>query len=117
MTAEMHQRACGLPGPRHGTIDGVTWAVVLGVIVVLSVIVVLAVMRGEQMRPAYDDRPDVVVPADRPLRSEDLASIRFTTAIRGYRMSEVDALLDRLRAELAERERGPVERRPDDVTG
>jgi len=95
----------------------VTWVVVLVVIVVVSALVVLAVMRGEQMAPAYDDRRDVVIPADRPLRADDLGTVRFTTAARGYRMSEVDDLLDRLRAEMAERERGPVERHPDDVTG
>ena len=88
----------------------------LVVLVVVSVLVVLAVARGEQMRPAYDDRRDVVVPADRPLRADDLATVRFTTAARGYRMSEVDALLARLRAEMAERERGPVERSAEDVT-
>ncbi|MGI8802523.1 MAG: DivIVA domain-containing protein [Solirubrobacteraceae bacterium] len=95
---------------------GVTWVFVLGVIVVVSALVVVAVMRGEQMRPAYDDRRDVVVPADRPLTADDLATVRFTTAVRGYRMSEVDALLARLRAELAEREREPVQRRSEDVT-
>ncbi len=93
-----------------------TWVFVLVVAVVVSAFVVLAVMRGEQMRPAYDDRRDVVVPADRPLRAEDLAAIRFTTAARGYRMSEVDALLARLRVELAEREQGPTQPSPDDVT-
>jgi DivIVA domain-containing protein len=43
------------------------------------------------------------VPADRALTAHDLRSVRFSTALRGYRMSEVDALLDRLAAELAER--------------
>lgn len=93
-----------------------TWVFVLAVAVVVSALVVLAVMRGEQMRPAYDDRRDVVVPADRPLRAEDLAAIRFTTAARGYRMSEVDALLARLRVELADRDRVPTQPPPDDVT-
>ena len=92
------------------------WVVVLAVLVVVTVLVVVAVARGEQMRPAYDDRRDVVVPADRPLVADDLAKVRFTTAARGYRMSEVDALLARLRAEMAERERGPVDRPEPDVT-
>jgi len=94
----------------------VTWVFVLAVAVVVSALVVLAVMRGEQMRPAYDDRRDVVVPADRPLRAEDLAAIRFTTAARGYRMSEVDALLARLRVELADRDGVPTQPPPDDIT-
>ena len=94
----------------------VVWVVVLAVLVVVCVLVVLAVARGEQMRPAYDDRRDVVVPADRRLVADDLAKVRFTTAARGYRMSEVDALLARLRAEMAERERGPVEHSAEDAT-
>lgn len=93
-----------------------TWAFVVAVAVVVSALVVLAVMRGEQMRPAYDDRRDVVVPADRPLTADDLAAVRFTTAARGYRMSEVDALLARLRAEMAERDGEPVQRPAGDVT-
>jgi DivIVA domain-containing protein len=40
------------------------------------------------------------VPGDRPLRAEDLRRVRFSLAFRGYRMSEVDALLDRLATEL-----------------
>ena len=48
----------------------------------------------------YDDRPDAVVPAGRPLTGADLKAVRFSTAVRGYRASEVDALLDRLAAQL-----------------
>jgi len=94
----------------------VTWVLVLVVVVVVSALVVLAVARGEQMRPAYDDRRDVLVPADRPLCADDLAAVRFTSALRGYRMAEVDALLARLRAEMEERERGPIQHPSDDVT-
>ncbi len=52
------------------------------------------------MTPAYDDRPDVTVPRDVRLAPEDLRRVRFSLAFRGYRMSEVDALLDRLAGEL-----------------
>jgi DivIVA domain-containing protein len=51
------------------------------------------------MASAYDDRPDALVPADGELTAEDLRRVRFSLAFRGYRMSEVDALLDRLAAE------------------
>jgi DivIVA domain-containing protein len=54
------------------------------------------------MAPEYDDRPDAVVPADGPLTAEDLRRIRFSTVVRGYRASEVDALLNRLAAQLGE---------------
>ena len=52
------------------------------------------------MQPVEPDRRDVLVPADRPLHAGDLADVRFTTALRGYRMEEVDALLARLRLQL-----------------
>jgi DivIVA domain-containing protein len=51
------------------------------------------------------------------LRAEDLRQVRFPLAFRGYRMSEVDALLDRLADQLAELEQGSTsERRGDDGT-
>src|SRR4051812_30290880 len=37
------------------------------------------------------DDPDIGVPDDRPLRSDDVPALRFRMAIRGYRMSDVDA--------------------------
>ena len=52
------------------------------------------------MGETFDDRPDARVQADGPLTPTDLRRVRFTTAFRGYRMSEVDALLDRLAAEM-----------------
>ena len=52
------------------------------------------------MAEVYDDRPDSRVQGDGPLTALDLRRVRFSTAFRGYRMSEVDALLDRLSAEL-----------------
>jgi len=45
------------------------------------------------------------VPAEGPLGADDLRRVRFSLAFRGYRMSEVDALLDRLARER-EGERG-----------
>jgi DivIVA domain-containing protein len=95
----------------------VIWLFAVLAILVIGGLVVLAVARGAQSRPAYDDRPEVRLPADRPLRSDDLSAVRFTTAARGYRMAEVDALLARLHAEMAEREGGPVPPSdPADVT-
>ncbi len=41
-----------------------------------------------------------MVPGNRPLAADDLRGVRFTTAFRGYRMAEVDALIARLAAEL-----------------
>lgn len=75
---------------------------ILAVIIVLAIgaVAVVATGAGDPLAPAYDDRPDVVVPAEGPLTADDLLALRFTTAVRGYRASEVDALLDRLAAQL-----------------
>jgi DivIVA domain-containing protein len=78
-----------------------TWFVAILVVVVIGGVAVVAAGRGGTMAETYDDRPDARVPADRPLTAADLRGIRFSTALRGYRMSEVDALLDRLAAEMS----------------
>ncbi|WP_306317950.1 MULTISPECIES: DivIVA domain-containing protein [unclassified Streptomyces] len=44
------------------------------------------------------------LPPDRPLAPADLEELRLPTAVRGYRMAEVDDALNRLGAELAERD-------------
>lgn len=76
------------------------WLFAILVVLVIGGIAVVASGAGDPLADVYDDRPDVVVPATGPLRAEDLAKVRFTTAFRGYRASEVDALLDRLSAQL-----------------
>jgi DivIVA domain-containing protein len=81
------------------------WFFAVLVVLAMGAIAVVASGRGTPMARVYDDRPDALVPASGPLAPEDLRSVRFSLAFRGYRMSEVDALLDRLAAEKeAERE-------------
>jgi DivIVA domain-containing protein len=75
------------------------WFFAILVVLVMGGIVVLAAGRGTGLGPAYDDRPDALVPAEGPLSADDLRRVRFSLAFRGYRMSEVDALLNRLAAE------------------
>jgi len=57
------------------------------------------------MSTAYDDRPDMTVPARQALSSADIESARFAVGLRGYRMDEVDTLLERVAKEVAERDR------------
>ncbi len=92
------------------------WLFAILAVLVIGGLVVFAVARGAQVQPAYDDRPEVRLPTGRPLRSDDLGRVRFTTAVRGYRMSEVDALLSRLQAELAEREGTATPHDSSDIT-
>ncbi len=77
-----------------------TWFLGVLVVLLIGAVVVVASGQGAPLARVYDDRPDALVPADRPLTGEDLRNLRLTTAVRGYRASEVDALLDRLAAQL-----------------
>ena len=72
------------------------WLFAVLVVLLLGGVAVVAAGKGTPLAEEYDDRPDAVVPADRPLGAEDLRKVRFSIALRGYRMSEVDALLARL---------------------
>ncbi|GAA1548049.1 DivIVA domain-containing protein [Kribbella lupini] len=81
------------------------WFFGLVVVVLIGAVAVVASGRWGAMSPAYDDRPDVSVPARQVLSSDDIATTRFAVALRGYRMDEVDGLLERLGREVAERDR------------
>lgn len=74
----------------------------LAVLVVLTIggVAVVAAGAGAPLSREYDDRPDAVVPATGPITGHDLRAVRFSTAVRGYRASEVDALLARLATQL-----------------
>ena len=76
-----------------------TWVFAILLVLAMGGVAVVAAGRGTPISRAYDDRPDAVVPATGPLGADDLRRVRFSLAFRGYRMSEVDALLDRLAAE------------------
>ena len=91
-----------------------TWLFAVVVVAVIAAVAIVATGRGGAMSEVYDDRRDVRVQADGPLTAEDLAEVRFTTAFRGYRTSEVDALLDRLAGELRARAEQPA---PDPLDG
>ena len=80
-----------------------TWLFAIMIVLAMGGIAMVAAGRGGSMAPAYDDRPDLALPADRPLGAQDLRTVRFPLAVRGYRMSEVDDLLARLATELEDR--------------
>lgn len=80
------------------------WLWVLLLVVVVGAIAVLAAGRDDAMVEVYDDRPDALLPAGRLLTADDLAAVRLSTAVRGYRMDEVDALLARVQVDLQARE-------------
>ncbi len=84
------------------------WFFAVLVVLALGGVAMVAAGWGTPLARVYDDRPDVELPVDRPLVGDDLRRIRFGVVLRGYRMSEVDALLHRLAGQLEaaeERER------------
>lgn len=85
------------------------WFFMILVVLVMGGVAVVAAGRGQPMSEAYDDRPDLVLPVG-DINGDDLRRARFSLALRGYRMSEVDALLDRLARQLDEPSAEP---RPD----
>ena len=81
--------------------------VILALVAVALVVTVLGVASGriavDPLADAVHTTPDTGLPAE-PTAS-DVDAVRFDTAMRGYRVEEVDAHLEVLRDELAERER------------
>lgn len=76
-------------------------------LVVVVAAVTLAVIGGgsEAVLPeAEPDRVADALPETRPVVRADIDALRLPVAPRGYRMAEVDDVLDRLAAELAERD-------------
>jgi DivIVA domain-containing protein len=82
----------------------VTVLSIVGVLVVLFVASVVATRDDSVLAAAPPDEADLVLPAG-PLSPEDVRRVRFGVTVRGYRMREVDEVLDRLANELAERDR------------
>ncbi|MEJ7832370.1 MAG: DivIVA domain-containing protein [Nocardioides sp.] len=78
------------------------WVFAIIIVLAMGGVAMLASGRGAPLVEEYDDRPDADVPATGPLSAEDLRRIRFSLTFRGYRMSEVDSLLDRLAREREE---------------
>lgn len=83
------------------------------VVFVLTVVVVGALLflggsvllgRGETQPPADPDRSPLELPEDRPVTADDVRGVRMSVTVRGYRMTEVDWLLDQFAQVLDERD-------------
>ena len=94
------------------------WLFAVLIVLAMAGIAMVASGRGGSMAPAYDDRADLALPEDRPLGAQDLRRVRFPLALRGYRMSDVDAVLARLATELEDRDEASSRRAPaEDSSG
>ncbi|WP_133899721.1 DivIVA domain-containing protein [Streptomyces sp. KS 21] len=84
----------------------VFWFLLIALVVVVAA-VTLAVVGGGSEAVLPDAEPDRVadaLPESRPVVRADIDALRLPVAPRGYRMAEVDDVLERLAAELAERD-------------
>jgi DivIVA domain-containing protein len=82
-------------------------AVVVGVLVVGGLLFLgasLLLGRGETQPPAALDRSPVELPDARPVTADDVRALRISVTFRGYRMTEVDWLLDQFALTLEERD-------------
>jgi DivIVA domain-containing protein len=77
---------------------------VVAVAAVVFAVAALAVGRFDRMSQAPPDAPFVEPLPTGPVSSADVRAARFAMCLRGYRMSEVDAVLARLADELAWRD-------------
>ncbi|MDH6112653.1 DivIVA domain-containing protein [Kitasatospora sp. MAP12-15] len=80
------------------------WVIVVAMAVVVGGAALVALGGGGSLPEAVQDRLAARLPQERPLSRHDVDEIRLPMAVRGYRMEEVDDVLDRLGAELAYRD-------------
>jgi DivIVA domain-containing protein len=93
------------------------WFQLVIVLLLLAAVGWLAVGGGGHMSEPVPDRADLALPADRFIVARDLDKVRFSVGLRGYRMEEVDDVLDRLAREVEVRDRriAELEGRTDDL--
>ena len=87
---------------------------VIGVLVVGGLLFLggsLLLGRGETQPPAQLDRSPMELPDDRPVVGDDIRALRISPSVRGYRMTEVDWLLDQFAQTLDERDQEIAELR------
>jgi DivIVA domain-containing protein len=72
---------------------------------VLFLVASFAFGRGEEMAPVLPEGTPVELPEDRLARGDDLRALKLSVSLRGYRMDEVDWLLDRLSEQVDSRDR------------
>ncbi|WP_225446761.1 DivIVA domain-containing protein [Streptacidiphilus sp. PB12-B1b] len=80
------------------------WLILVVIVLVVGAAALVALGGGGSLPEAERDRLSARLPLDRPLNRADVDGLRFPMGLRGYRMDEVDDVLDRLGAELSHRD-------------
>jgi len=94
----------------------VPWLIVILAVLVAGLAWLVAQGRFGAMPPLVDDRPGPDLP-EADLVSDDLREVRFAVVPRGYSMTQVDALLDRLADQLDGLPWQPVDEETDSLAG
>ena len=76
----------------------------LVLLIVIAVVAVVSTGRGDALPDAPPDRSPWGDLAAGPVSRADIDALHFSLAFRGYRMDEVDDVLDRISAELSAKE-------------
>ncbi|MBP0460745.1 DivIVA domain-containing protein, partial [Streptomyces montanisoli] len=82
------------------------WFLLIAMVVVVAA-VTMAVVGGGDRTVLPETAPQRLIdplPETRPVSRADIDAVRLPVAVRGYRMADVDDVLSRLGAELAERD-------------
>ncbi|MFE4872369.1 cell division protein DivIVA [Streptomyces sp. NPDC056682] len=84
------------------------WFLLIAMVVVVAAVTLAVVGGGGDdggvLPDAEPERLADPLPEHRPVARDDLEALRIPVALRGYRMADVDDVLSRLGAELAERD-------------
>jgi len=80
------------------------WLQLVVIVALLAAVGWLAIGGGGHMSEPMPDRPDLALPNEGMLERTDVDRVRFSVGARGYRMDEVDDVLDRLAHEIETRE-------------
>lgn len=83
------------------------WFLLIALVVVVAAVTLAVVGGGDDSAVLPDAAPERLVdplPAGRPVERADIDALRLPMTVRGYRMADVDDVLNRLGAELAERD-------------
>lgn len=80
------------------------WMILVVIVLVVGAAALVALGGGGSLPEPDHDRLAADLPLERQLDRADVDGLRFPMALRGYRMDEVDDVLDRLGAELAQRD-------------
>ena len=80
------------------------WLILVVIVLVVGAAALVALGGGGSLPDVEHDRLAADLPLERQLDRTDVDGLRFPMAVRGYRMDEVDDVLDRLGVELSHRD-------------